>query len=203
MSVMGLTKKLISLTSGGRLFKWKGFWISFLASCLLAFIVVGYCLIRITNDSVMKSDTEISNSPTNEIQKIHKDPVKEESKFLKPVFDFLRNLISAFFRPRVGDLKIIMGLLFCSKMVGYAGQMMVEGNLLFLYTEDKFTWTVDQYSTWFGVYNVFVCIGVIIVGPILNEIFSNPLQVYIASIFNGMFYFFVALANPQRRYNIY
>ena len=194
---------MISLTLGGRLFKWKGFWISFLASCLLGFIVVGYCLIRITNDSVLKTDTEISNSPTNEIQKIHKDPMKEEIKFLKPILDFLRNLISAFFRPRVGDLRLIMGLLFCSKMVGYAGQMMVEGNLLFLYTEDKFTWTVDQYSTWFGVYNVFVCIGVIIVGPILNKIFSNPLQVFIASIFNGMFYFFVALANPQRRYNIY
>ena len=158
---------------------------------------------RITNDSVMTSDTEISNSTTNPIQKIHKDPMKEEIKFLKPILDFRRNLISAFFRPRVGDLRLIMGLLFCSKMVGYAGQMMVEGNLLFLYTEDKFTWTVDQYSTWFGVYNVFVCIGVIIGGPMLNKIFSNPLQVYIASIFNGMFYFFVALANPQRRYNVY
>ena len=92
-----------------------------------------------------------------------------------------------------------MGLLFCSKMIGYAGQMMVEGNLLFLYTEETFGWSVDQYSLWFGVYNIFVCIGVIIVGPILNKIFSNPLQAFVASVFNGTFYFFVAMSNQNRR----
>ena len=154
---------------------------------------------KIRNDSVMKNDTTIMTMSEKENRDIYEDPKEKKGNFLKPAINFLHNFTSACFRPRVGDLRLIMGMLFCSKMIGYAGQMMVEGNLLFLYTEETFGWSVDQYSTWFGVYNIFVCIGVIIVGPILNKIFSNPLQAYVASISNGMFYFFVAMSNQNRR----
>ena len=177
---------------------------AFLGSSLLAFLVVCCCLLTIRNDSVIVNNTTIELSLKNEPPKVEKE-LKKENTFRsyllssEPALKFLHNLVSACFRPRMGDLRLIMGLLFFSKMIGYAGQMMVEGNLLFLFTEDTFGWTVNEYSDWFGVYNIFVCIGVIIIGPILNKLFSNPLQAYIASLFNGMFYFFVAMSNQNRR----
>ena len=103
-----------------------------------AFLVSCYCLLTIRNDSVKVNDTTAEFSLKNEAPQVEKE-LKKENTFLsnilssKPALKFFRNLVSACFRPRMGDLRLIMGLLFFSKMIGYAGQMMVEGNLLFLF----------------------------------------------------------------------
>ena len=178
------------------MFRCEGFWISFLASSMISLLVVLYCLVMIRNDSVITNKVIKPHLITTKPKEIKGNDKKD---CYAPFIDFLRKMASACFRQRHGKLRMIMGLLLCSKMIGYAGQMMVEGNILFLDAEESFGWSFETYSTWFGVYNISVFIGVIIIGPILNKFFSNPLQSYIGNLINGIFYFLVAMSNETRR----
>ena len=162
---------------------------------MISLLVVLYCLVIIRNDSVI---TNTIIKPPFITTKENEVKENEKKDRYSPFIDFLNKMVSAWFRQRPGKLRRIMGLLLASKMIGYAGQMMVEGNILFLYTEEKFDWNLERYSTWFGVYNISVCIGVILIGPILNKLFSNPLQSYIGNLLNGVFYFLVAMSNQTR-----
>ena len=82
----------------------------------------------IRNDSVIRT-LNIDNSRS--LIKHYKEN-KEKKTVCMPLINFMNTIVSACFRKRPGKLRLIMGLLIGSKMVGAAAQAMVENNIMFL-----------------------------------------------------------------------
>ena len=185
--------------SGGLIFNYQGFWLVFLTSATFNAFVVFYCLARVRNDSVIHSGlNEMKNKYPSRFKRLYETETPKH-RIVRSLIDFFKKLYMACFRKRQGSLTAIMVLLICSKMLGVVADSMVQYNILFLYIEEKFGWSVEQFSIWSGIYYLFVCVGLSMIAPIFDRLLSNPLQSYVANLLCGSYYFVIAMANPNRR----
>ena len=175
----------IGLIVGSSIFTFKGFPATFLVSSILDIFVFAFCqkLIPKTND--------------HDTGKVISDKDVQNKVLKEPTANLFRRTYDACFRERNGQLRNILLLLIGSRLIAKIGEDMFMA-VMFVYVEDRFGWTLQQYNKWQAAFYVFASIGFLLITFILNAKIADPIQSSMGCLTQGMYCYLVGISNSNR-----
>ena len=175
----------IGLIVGSSIFTFKGFPATFLVSAILDIFVFAFCQILIPETS------------DNDNRKVSSDKDVQNKVLKEPTTNIFRRTYDACFRERSGQLRNILLLLIGSRLIAKIGEDMFMA-VMFVYVEDRFGWTIQQYNKWQAAFYVFASIGFLLITFILNAKIADPIQSSMGCLTQGMYCYFVGISNSNR-----
>ena len=173
----------IGLIVGSSIFTSNGFPTTFLTSAILNILVFSFCQILIPKNRNLKLDKD-----DKQLQ------IMTRKQLTQNIF---RRTYDACFRARRGQLRNILLLLIGSRLIAKIGEDMYMA-VMFVYVEDRFEWTIQEYNQWKAIFYVFASIGFLLVTFILNAKIADPVQSSMGSLTQGLYCYLVGISNDTR-----